>query len=83
MTVSSWESGSGSMTRGRPRPSRPWSEKAAMKNLTLSELVKSLWRRPVWFLTPVVLGLVGAYVSLQFMPTIYRATTQVLVEPQK
>jgi polysaccharide chain length determinant protein (PEP-CTERM system associated) len=54
-----------------------------MKNLTLSELVKSLWRRPVWFLTPVVLGLVGAYVALQFMPTIYRATTQVLVEPQK
>jgi succinoglycan biosynthesis transport protein ExoP len=54
-----------------------------MKNLTLSELVKSLWRRPVWFLTPVVLGLVGAYASLQFMPTIYRATTQVLVEPQK
>jgi polysaccharide chain length determinant protein (PEP-CTERM system associated) len=54
-----------------------------MKNLTLSELVKSLWRRPVWFLTPVVLGLAGAYVSLQFMPTIFRATTQVLVEPQK
>lgn len=54
-----------------------------MKNLTLSELVKSLWRRPVWFLTPMVLGLVGAYVALQFMPTIYRATTQVLVEPQK
>ncbi|HYO16053.1 MAG TPA: GNVR domain-containing protein [Thermoanaerobaculia bacterium] len=54
-----------------------------MKNLTLSELFKSLWRRPVWFLTPVVLGVVGAYVALQFMPTVYRATTQVLVEAQK
>ena len=54
-----------------------------MKNLTISELVKSLWRRPVWFLTPVVLGVVGAYVALQFMPTLYRATTQVLVEAQK
>lgn len=54
-----------------------------MKNLTISELLKSLWRRPAWFLAPVALGVVGAWVALQFMPTVYRATTQVLVEAQK
>ncbi|RPH56255.1 hypothetical protein EHM82_03730, partial [bacterium] len=54
-----------------------------MKNLTISELLKSLWRRPVWFLAPVALGVVGAWVALQFMPTVYRATTQILVERQK
>ncbi|HEX6865400.1 MAG TPA: Wzz/FepE/Etk N-terminal domain-containing protein, partial [Thermoanaerobaculia bacterium] len=54
-----------------------------MKNLTLSELGKSLWRRPAWFLVPLALGVAGALVALQVLPPTYRATTQVLVEPQK
>ncbi|HKV11797.1 MAG TPA: GNVR domain-containing protein [Thermoanaerobaculia bacterium] len=54
-----------------------------MKNLTLSELGKSLWRRPAWFLGPLVLGVAGALVALQVLPPTYQATTQVLVEPQK
>ncbi|HSK79877.1 MAG TPA: GNVR domain-containing protein [Thermoanaerobaculia bacterium] len=54
-----------------------------MKNLTLSELGKSLWRRPVWFLVPLALGVAGALLALQVLPPTYKATTQVLVEPQK
>lgn len=54
-----------------------------MKNLTLSELAKSLWRRPVWFLVPLVLGVAGAFLALKVLPPTYKATTQVLVEPQK
>jgi uncharacterized protein involved in exopolysaccharide biosynthesis len=54
-----------------------------MKNLTLSELGKSLWRRPVWFLVPLALGIAGALLALQVLPPTYKATTQVLVEPQK
>lgn len=54
-----------------------------MKNLTLSELGKSLWRRPAWFLVPLALGIAGAFVALQVLPPTYQATTQVMVEPQK
>lgn len=54
-----------------------------MKNLTLSELGKSLWRRPGWFLVPLVLGIAGALVALEMLPPTYQATTQVMVEPQK
>lgn len=54
-----------------------------MKNLTLSELGKSLWRRPAWFLVPLALGVAGAMVALQVLPPTYQATTQVMVEPQK
>jgi succinoglycan biosynthesis transport protein ExoP len=54
-----------------------------MKNLTLSELAKSLWRRPVWFLVPLALGVAGAFLALKVLPPTYKATTQVLVEPQK
>jgi polysaccharide chain length determinant protein (PEP-CTERM system associated) len=54
-----------------------------MKNLTVSELAKSLLRRPFWFLVPVALGLAGAFVALEILPPTYRATTQVLVEPQR
>lgn len=54
-----------------------------MKNLTLSELGKSLWRRPVWFLVPLALGIAGAFVALRILPPTYQATTQVMVEPQK
>lgn len=54
-----------------------------MKNLTLSELAKSLWRRPAWFLVPLALGVAAAILALRVLPPTYRATTQVLVEPQK
>ncbi len=54
-----------------------------MKNLTLSELVRSVWRRRFWFLVPLLLGLAGAAYAYRVLPKTYRAATQVLVEPQK
>jgi polysaccharide chain length determinant protein (PEP-CTERM system associated) len=54
-----------------------------MKNLTLSELVRIVRRRPAWFIVPLLLGLIGAVAALQMLPRTYRASTQVLVEPQK
>ncbi|HYX24486.1 MAG TPA: Wzz/FepE/Etk N-terminal domain-containing protein [Thermoanaerobaculia bacterium] len=54
-----------------------------MKNLTLSELVRSVWRRRFWFLVPLVLGLAGSVYAYRVLPKTYRAATQVLVEPQK
>jgi succinoglycan biosynthesis transport protein ExoP len=54
-----------------------------MKNLTISDLVRAIWRRRVWFLVPLVLGVVAAVAALQVLPRTYRAVTTVLVEPQK
>lgn len=54
-----------------------------MKNLTLSDLVRAVWRRRIWFLVPLVLGAVAAVVALRVLPRTYRAVTTVLVEPQK
>ncbi len=54
-----------------------------MKNLTLSDLARAVWRRRVWFLAPLVLGIVAAIGVLQVLPRTYRAVTTVLVEPQK
>ena len=54
-----------------------------MKNLTINDLVRAVWRRRVWFLVPLVLGVVAAVAALQVLPRTYRAVTTVLVEPQK
>lgn len=54
-----------------------------MKNLTLNDLVRAVWRRRVWFLVPLVLGLLAAVEALRVLPKTYRAVTTVLVEPQK
>ncbi len=54
-----------------------------MKNLTISDLARAVWRRRVWFLVPLVLGVVAAVAALQVLPRTYRAVTTVLVEPQK
>ena len=54
-----------------------------MKNLTISDLARAVWRRRVWFLVPLVLGIVGAVAALRVLPRTYRAVTTVLVEPQK
>jgi polysaccharide chain length determinant protein (PEP-CTERM system associated) len=54
-----------------------------MKNLTLNDLVRAIWRRRVWFLVPLVLGLLAAVEALRVLPKTYRAVTTVLVEPQK
>ncbi len=54
-----------------------------MKNLTLNDLARAVWRRRVWFLVPLVLGLVAAVGALRVLPKTYRAVTTVLVEPQK
>jgi polysaccharide chain length determinant protein (PEP-CTERM system associated) len=54
-----------------------------MKNLTLSDLARAVWRRRVWFLVPLLLGLGAAVAALRVLPRTYRAVTTVLVEPQK
>jgi polysaccharide chain length determinant protein (PEP-CTERM system associated) len=54
-----------------------------MKNLTLTDLARAVWRRRVWFLVPLVLGLAVAIAALRVLPRTYRAVTTVLVEPQK
>jgi polysaccharide chain length determinant protein (PEP-CTERM system associated) len=54
-----------------------------MKNLTLSELARAVWRRRAWFLVPLLLGAVAAVGALWVLPKTYRAVTTVLVEPQK
>lgn len=52
-------------------------------NLTFHELARAAWRWRWWFLVPVVLGVAGAFAALQVMPKVYRASTLVMVEPQK
>ncbi|HTG36208.1 MAG TPA: GNVR domain-containing protein [Thermoanaerobaculia bacterium] len=54
-----------------------------MKNLTISDLVRAVWRRRIWFMVPLVLGVAAAVAALQVLPRTYRAVTTVLVEPQK
>lgn len=54
-----------------------------MTNLTLSELFRALWRRRIWFLVPLALGLAAGIAALKVLPPTYRAETKVLVEPQK
>jgi polysaccharide chain length determinant protein (PEP-CTERM system associated) len=54
-----------------------------MSNLTLSDLLKSVWRRPGWFLLPVLIGIAAAWGALRVLPPIYRASTLVMVEKQK
>lgn len=54
-----------------------------MKNLTLNDLVRAVWRRRLWALVPLVLGVVAGVWALRVLPKTYRAVTTVLVEPQK
>lgn len=54
-----------------------------MINLTPSDIARAVWRRRVWFLVPLVLGVIGAIWALRVLPKTYRAVTTVLVEPQK
>lgn len=54
-----------------------------MQNLTLSELFKSVYRRPLWLVVPVLLCLAAGYGIFRSMPPIYRASTLVMVEKQK
>jgi polysaccharide chain length determinant protein (PEP-CTERM system associated) len=53
------------------------------KNLTLTELAKSLRRRLPWFVVPALLGLVAGYVIWRVTPPVYQAHTDVMVEGQK
>jgi polysaccharide chain length determinant protein (PEP-CTERM system associated) len=54
-----------------------------MTNLSISDLATSAWRRPLWLLVPIVLGLAAAWGALQVLTPIYRASTLVMVEKQK
>jgi protein tyrosine kinase modulator len=54
-----------------------------MKHLSLNEMTRAVWRRRVWFVVPVLLGLVAAVVAYKTLPRKYRAFTTVLVEPQR
>jgi polysaccharide chain length determinant protein (PEP-CTERM system associated) len=53
------------------------------QNLTLSELAKSVVRRPWWLVLPVVLCLAAGYGVFRTIKPIYRANTLVMVEKQK
>ena len=52
-------------------------------NLTLSDLIRSVLRKPLWFLVPVVLCAAAAWAFVQTLTPIYRASTLVMVEKQK
>jgi polysaccharide chain length determinant protein (PEP-CTERM system associated) len=52
-------------------------------NLTPAEIIKSLLRRPLWFLAPVVLCTAASWGILRVVPPVYRASTLVMVEKQK
>ena len=54
-----------------------------IQSLTLSELLKSVVRRPWWLVVPVVLCLAAGYGVFRSMTPIYRASTLVMVEKQK
>ncbi|MEA2563089.1 MAG: protein tyrosine kinase modulator [Acidobacteriota bacterium] len=54
-----------------------------MNNLTLSDLLRAVRRRPLWLIVPVLLGLAAAWGALRLMTPIYRASTLVMVEKQK
>jgi succinoglycan biosynthesis transport protein ExoP len=54
-----------------------------MTNLTLSDLLRAVRRRPLWVIVPVLLGLAAAWGALRVMTPIYRASTLVMVEKQK
>ncbi|MES1245319.1 MAG: GNVR domain-containing protein [Acidobacteriota bacterium] len=54
-----------------------------MTNLTLSDLAKSVLRRPAWLAVPIALGLALAWGAVQVLTPVYRASTLVMVEKQK
>ncbi|MFL6289692.1 MAG: GumC family protein [Thermoanaerobaculia bacterium] len=54
-----------------------------MTNLTLSDLLRAVRRRPLWLIVPLVLCLAAAWGVLEVMTPIYRASTLVMVEKQK
>lgn len=54
-----------------------------MKHLSLNDMARAVWRRRVWFVVPVLLGLAAAVVAYKTLPRKYRAFTTVLVEPQR
>jgi polysaccharide chain length determinant protein (PEP-CTERM system associated) len=54
-----------------------------MTNLTPGDLAKAIWRRPLWVLVPVLLGLAAAWGALRVLTPVYRASTLVMVEKQK
>jgi polysaccharide chain length determinant protein (PEP-CTERM system associated) len=54
-----------------------------MTTLTLSDLVKSVLRRPIWLLVPIALGLAAAWGAIQVLTPVFRASTLVMVEKQK
>jgi polysaccharide chain length determinant protein (PEP-CTERM system associated) len=58
-------------------------ERSKMTTLTLSDLVKSVLRRPIWLLVPIALGLAAAWGALQVLTPVFRASTLVMVEKQK
>lgn len=54
-----------------------------MKNLTINDVARAVWRRRAWLLVPVLLGLAAGAVAYKVLPRKYKAFTAVLVEPQK
>jgi len=54
-----------------------------MEGFAIFELIRRLWKRKLWVLVPMLLGLAIGGVALNMIPPIYRANTIVMLEPQK
>ena len=54
-----------------------------MENLTPLLFLKILWKRKWWFALPALIGVSGGFGSGLLLPPTYRASTLILVEPQK
>ena len=50
---------------------------------SLLALLAAVWRRRLWVIVPVVVAAGLVMVALTFMPSMYRAATKILVEPQE
>ena len=53
------------------------------RTLTIQDYMEIFWRRKWWFILPVILGIAISIVYSHSIPSLYRSSTLILVEPQK
>lgn len=54
-----------------------------LSSVSLLDLALVVWQRRIWILLPIVAGLAVGLLAAQLLPRTYRASTLILVEPQK
>jgi polysaccharide chain length determinant protein (PEP-CTERM system associated) len=54
-----------------------------MKPPTADEFIQILWRRKLWLVIPLILGVVGGFTAIRLMPPKYKAAAEILIEPPK